>query len=237
VLAETKTDELIYAFLQRYLEMLNDDEDVPSNANNMFFVTCFSELRDDLGMWRSYSGGENGYAVGFKIGHLIAPQHNCLLGRVNYDLTTHRDLARKMALATVDAYKDWRSEVGEDQALKEEMEFLREWSIAITHVAPFVKDAGFSSEKEVRITRPYTAQDVDRIVILQKRTMLTRHLPLQFPAGLVNETGKHLLPISQLVVGPGRHKHISLISAHLLLAKHKYPPNLGVKSARPYQET
>jgi hypothetical protein len=237
VMAETKAEESIYAFLQRYLGTLNDDDDVPANANNMFFVTCFSELRDDLGMWRSYSGGENGYAVGFKIGHLFAPQNNCLLGRVNYDLDTHRSLARQMALATVDAYKDWRNELGEARALAEEMTFLTEWSSAITHVAPFVKDAGFSSEKEIRITRPFVAQDFDRIIILQKKTMMTRHLPLQFPAGLVKDAEKFILPISQLIVGPGRHKQVSLVSVHTLLAKYKYPSNLGVKSVRPYQET
>ncbi len=30
------------------------------------FVTCFSEVGDDLGQWRGYGGGECGYAIGFQ---------------------------------------------------------------------------------------------------------------------------------------------------------------------------
>jgi hypothetical protein len=35
------------------------------------FVTCFTEKRDDLSQWRSYSGGEGGYAIQFDVKRLL----------------------------------------------------------------------------------------------------------------------------------------------------------------------
>ena len=55
-----KTEDPTTKFLERYIELLHDNDAVPNNVALPYFVSCFSTLEDDLSQWRSYSGGENG---------------------------------------------------------------------------------------------------------------------------------------------------------------------------------
>jgi len=52
------------AFVKRYIQLLQDNEAAPNSVALPYFVSCFSSLEDDLSQWRSYGGGENGYAIG-----------------------------------------------------------------------------------------------------------------------------------------------------------------------------
>ena len=54
------------AFVERYIELLQDDDAIPNSVGLPYLVSCFTTLEDDLSQWRSYGGGENGYAIGIK---------------------------------------------------------------------------------------------------------------------------------------------------------------------------
>ena len=61
----------IEAALGTFYRLADDalaDRDYTSEGN---FVTCFSEVEDDLGQWRGYGGGECGYAIGFSSSGLV----------------------------------------------------------------------------------------------------------------------------------------------------------------------
>ena len=222
------------AFLKRYSDALVDTPELPIHAGSMYSVSCFSELEDELSQWRGYGGGENGYALGFPVRYLLGGP-NSLVGKVNYDTVLHEELATEVAAATVhfyEAVKDNRTSQDLDDF---DTEFLQYWDQAISAIAPFVKDPGFASEREVRIARQYTADDLANVVVLQKRTMMSRHLPMRLSAGLVD--GVQRLPATRILVGPGRHKRVSQISLDVFLAKHGYRWVKTDTSVRPYQET
>jgi Protein of unknown function (DUF2971) len=221
------------AFAVRFVQALEENVETPNHAHNMFFVSCFSQLEDDLGQWRSYAGGENGVALGFRLRMLI-DNPSSYVGAVNYDSELHETLAKEVAQTTLDFYTKLRARQTTDSVAEFDDAFLAYWDEQVQVLAPFVKDRGFSSEQEVRIVHPYTLEELQKVVILPRRTMMSRHLPLALPGGLVH--GRQYLPFEQLMIGPGRHKQTSLVSASLLLEKHGYTWVTFRKSVRPYQE-
>jgi Protein of unknown function (DUF2971) len=214
-------------FVKRYIELLQDDDATPNSAALPYFVTCFSALEDDLSQWRSYGGGENGYAIGVVVKDLFGTT-NSLVGQVNYDADIHSTLAREAAEATIKFYKEGLSEGIE----KWDEVFLWAWDCALTNLAPLAKDPGFSVEKEVRVIHQLQNFEMPQLVVRQRKTMMSRHLPMRFHS--VGQTAR--FPISKVIVGPCRHREITRISVDTLLRTHGYSGVPVVPSQRPYQE-
>ena len=72
-------------------------------STSEWFVTCFTQNRDDLSQWRAYGNGENGYSLGFNCGGITANiMHNkCLLAPVQYDPAIHTRITDAVAHATL----------------------------------------------------------------------------------------------------------------------------------------
>jgi hypothetical protein len=214
------------ALVKRFAELLQDNEAAPTSAPLPYFVSCFSSLEDDLSQWRSYGGGENGYAIGVMVKDLFGVP-NSLVARVNYDAETHGAVAREAAEATVKFYKEGLKEGIEDW----DNIFLELWDYTLTQVAPFLKDPGFAVEQEVRLVHLLEQTEMSQLKVRQRKTMMSRHLPMRFPSA-----GQLGVPISKVIVGPCRHREITRISVDTLLRTHGYPSGLVVSSQRPYQE-
>ncbi|NYF78370.1 DUF2971 domain-containing protein [Granulicella arctica] len=222
-------DEPTTKFTNRYIELLQDDDAAPNSVGLPYFVSCFSLLEDDLSQWRSYGGGENGYAIGIKTKDLFGAS-NSLVVRVVYDIQKHAALANQIAEATVRFYKE-----GLEAGIESwDDVFLAAWDTALTQLAPIVKDPGFELEKEVRLIHQLQAIEIPDIRVLQRKTMMSRHLPMRFP--IAAPIHRPRIPIHRVIVGPSRHKEISRISVDTLLRTHGYPTGLVISSARPYQE-
>jgi hypothetical protein len=213
---------------KRYIELLQDDDAAPNSAALPYFVTCFSSLEDDLSQWRSYGGGENGYAIGVLTKDLFGTP-NSLVGRVNYDRELHGTLAEEVAEATLRLYKEGLGAgIGDWDNV-----FLNAWDWALTQLAPLVKDPGFVAEKEVRVIHQLQDCEVAQLKVRQRKTMMSRHLPMKFPsAGQAPR-----FPVSKVIVGPCRHREITRISVDTLLRTHGYQGVHVLSSSRPYQET
>lgn len=221
------TPELIDA-AARYFD--EDDEDYPGTLP--YFVVCFTELEDAIAQWQGYGArGENGYAIGFVPGGLT--QMDGLLARVNYDPTKHDELATKVAMATVDFYqrgiKANRAATPEDWA----KEFLPVWDEKITQLAPLVKDPCWAHEKEYRIVRLLMQGQLPQLRMIQRETMMTRHLPLR----MRSDFQYPMLPIKEVIVGPCPHPAISRVSLDTLLRQHGYPGGIVRSSKRSYRKT
>lgn len=182
-----------------------------------------------LSQWRSYGGGENGYSIGFKAKDLFGVA-NSLVVRVIYDKDKHAALASQAAEATIRFYKE-----GLDQGIENwDDTFITAWDSALTQLAPLIKDPGFGLEQEVRLVHQLQLAEIAEIRVLQRKTMMSRHFPIRYPAGGL--TQKPRLPIHRIIVGPSRHKEISRISVDTLLRTYGYQSGLVSTSARPYQE-
>jgi Protein of unknown function (DUF2971) len=217
-------------FTKRFIELLEDDESAPNSVGLPYFVTCFSAQEDDLSQWRSYAGGENGYAIGIRIRDLFGVP-NSLVARVDYNRDAHTAVATDAAEATLRYFQE-----GVEAGIQGwDEQFLAAWDTSLTQIAPMVKDPGFSLEKEVRLIHQLRESEILDIQVLQRKTMMSRHLPIRFPAG--GPIHRPRIPIHRVMVGPGRHKEITRVSVDTLLRTHGYPTGLVVSSARPYQET
>lgn len=221
-------------FLEKALSYFKEDTEYPAQSGLPYFVTCFSETADDLSQWRAYGSGENGYSIGFKAENLRAVPTSVLV-RVNYDSDLHKTLAAEVAEATIIFFRDGFRNFGQDDLDRWTGDFLTAWDLAITQAAPFVKDPGFKSERECRIVKPFRAEDLGNLRFVQKNTLMSRHLPLQ--PGRINSIQPYRLPIAQIMVGPGRHRHVSRISVDTLLRQRGYPTGMVTTSRIPFQIT
>jgi hypothetical protein len=233
VLSKYNGDDSVKTFVTRYLKLIEEVSRVPSHAPSPFFVACFSREEDSLSQWRAYCGGENGYAIEFKAKNLFGLPN--LLVKVNYDKALHEKIAGEVAEATVRFYEEGLVGGNADQIAGWENEFLAAWDSRISYLAPLVKDPGFSAENEYRVLHEFTTADLIQMAVLQKKTMMTRHIPLSFPLG--GEAWVPRLPIEKVMVGPCRHPAITGISVDTMLRKMGYGSGKVVHSARPLQET
>ncbi len=219
-------DESTSRFVKKYMELLQDDDTTPILADLPYFVTCFTPLEDDIGHWKGYSGGENGYAIGVRTKDLYGPEYS-LVGRVNYDSRVHTAIVEEAALKTVEYYTEGR-QLG--LANWDDL-FLAVWNSALTQLIPFVKDPGFATEKEVRLVHYLQESEIPDLKVLARRTLMSQHLPMRFGAS----KEKPRFPIAKVIVGPGRHRQISHRSVSTLLRNNGYPSDLVVASERPFQ--
>jgi hypothetical protein len=218
------------ALNERLIKALSEEPENPSHAPSAWFVTCFSGQRDDLTQWCHYSGGENGYAIGFLAKGFFG--RGSLVVRVNYDEKEQRAAAAEIAKAT---FRFFREGIENKRAPSLETwteEFLAHWAKVIGQLAPMVKNHAFKAENEVRIVHELQVNEMSQLRFRQKATLMSRHLPLVFPWAV-----SHTLPIVEVIVGPSRHKQITRISVDTLLRQKGYN-NVPVSvSQSPYQMT
>jgi len=226
-------DETTLEFLDVALNYFKENPDFPAQAVVPYFVTCFSDEKDDLSQWRAYAGGENGYAIGFKARDLMGCK-NCMLARINYDGNLHRELAQKAAAATVKFFHEGIKKYAPVDKTKWSGEFFEAWEPAITMAAPLVKDPAFAKESECRIVKGFH-NEIDQLKFIQKGSLMSRHLPIQ--PGVGTASGSYRLPIAEVMVGPCRHPQISRTSIDTLLRQKGYETGLVSISKIPFQIT
>lgn len=210
-------------------------------STSEWFVTCFSSNRDDLSQWRAYGDGENGYAIGFDVPTMMVSivSNQCLLVPVHYDQSTHIRITDAVADATVRFFlQGWQAKQSSNLSIEQwTQSFLTAIVDDITYLAPAMKNSGFAPECEWRIIHRLEPADIGKMVFLQKRTLMSRHLPLSYKAvGSMDDS--RLLPIHEIMVGPSRHREISKVSVGDLLRTNGYAEsqrNVTV-SAIPFQQ-
>jgi hypothetical protein len=226
--SESTGNQSILEFIDSALEHFKEDTQYPTRAIVPFFVACFSEEKDDLSQWRAYGGGENGYAIAFRAGNLGEG-----LARANYDVTAHRELAKRATDATVRFFLDGLSGRPVQEKAIWTSEFLAAWDSAITLVAPIIKHPGFYKERECRIIKSFLADDLAQLRFIQKGTLMSRHLPLRPSRDPGSDT--YILPIAEVMVGPCRHPEITRTSVDTLLRQKGYEAGLVSISKIPFQ--
>jgi hypothetical protein len=237
---DVKADDTDESYLlDRIIKATREAQALPTNLPSVWFVTCFSKEKDDLSQWRAYSGGENGYAIAFLAAGLFG-RANGIVARVNYSQDEQREVAMRVARATLEFFKEGlhARATGEiDDASKEAwaIEFLPFWEALIGRLAPMVKDPAFRGENEYRIIHELQNTEFSLLQFRQKQSLMSRHLPLVYPPQN-HATPSHLLPIAEIMVGPSRHKEISRISVDTLLRQRGYTIPVTI-SAIPFQMT
>jgi hypothetical protein len=221
------------ALLARLITVLSEEPNVSPHLPSWWFVTCLTKEKDDLSQWRAYSGSGDGYAIGFYgsglFGPALGPVH--ALVRVNYDAQLHKELAAKVAQATMRFLREGLERRANDSPQDRDMwtsDFLTDWFARIGLFGPVVKDPSFHAENEYRIVHQLQVQELPKLRFKQKQTLMSRHLPLVF----------QVLPIAEVMLGPThRHREISRISIQTLLQQQGYSTVPVSFSTIPFQPT
>jgi len=227
-------NELAQGFLQSVLDETHESPEMPGHADSKFFVSCFTELQDDINQWLKYGGehGENGYAIGFRaIGLRI--DGNTAVVRVNYDTALHRRLAEDAARLTLDYYLEGLVGDRAQNPAQWAKEFFEAWDQAIYRLSPIAKDQAFSAEREYRMIHELQSYDMPFVRYQQKSSLLGRYIDLK-PNGWEGLRVPRL-PIQKVMIGPGRHKGITKRSVESLLQQMGYTGVDVLLSERPVQ--
>jgi hypothetical protein len=187
------------------------------------FVACFSEVKDALGQWRGYGGGECGFAIGLQPSGLQAVARTrrwSLLVPLNYEADKHRAVAEDVLRRAKQFFLEGlqRSPPSIEQWA---IQFLNAFAEAVDVVGVSVKHPAFRDEAEWRLAMQLLPEDVTSLIFRQKRTLLARHLPINVAVN-VGAAGRHLVPITRIYVGPGPAQRVSQVSVGDLLKKYGY---------------
>jgi hypothetical protein len=200
VIAES-TDHGSVAFLEIVLELVKEEPTNPTQGVSKFFVTCFSSAKDDLNQWGKYQKSSAGrYAIGFYPAGLNR-EPNSTLYRVIYDRQKQEEAAKRIVEATVNFY---RKGLTGDRLNDPELwarEFFLGWDDWIYKLSPLTKSFAWESEREFRIVHELKVAEFPRVRFAQKKTMLARYLPLDFPCWVKERSAR--LPIASVMIGPG----------------------------------
>ena len=221
-----------------FFDKMNEALSGDTTSSVGMFVTCFSALSDDLSQWRAYGGGEGGYAIGFDADWLgtIGAQRGDILAPVRYDEKRNREFAGSVANVMFDIFlhAPQTTTPGKDRDAWM-ADYLTYWSDQLTPYAVLIKHPSFQTEAEWRCIRILRPEDALLLEFQQRQSMMSRHLPRKFPPP--EHPDAKLLPISQIIVGPCRHREVSRISIGDLLLKASYPDDriMVTVSAVPFQ--
>jgi hypothetical protein len=227
-------DDVAQEFLQGVLDETEELPEMPSHADSKFFVSCFSELQDDINQWLKYGGehGENGYAIGFRaIGLRI--DGNTVVVRVNYDSALHQRIAEDAARLTLEYYLEGLVGDRAENPAQWGKEFFQAWDQAIYRLSPVVKNSAFNSEREYRMVHELQSYDMPSVRYQQKSNLLGRYMDLK-PNGWEGLSVPRF-PIQKVMIGPGRHKGITKRSVESLLQQMGYTGIEVLLSERPVQ--
>ena len=227
-------NEVAQRFLQGVLDETEELPEMPGHADSKFFVSCLSELRDDINQWLKYGGehGENGYAIGFRaIGLKI--DGNTAVVRVNYDAALHERIAEDAARLTLEYYLEGLVGDRAENPAQWGKEFFQAWDQAIYRLSPIAKNEAFSAEREYRMIHELQSYDMPFVRYQQKSSLLGRYIDLK-PNGWEGLRVPRL-PIQKVMIGPGRHKGITKRSVESLLQQMGYTGIEVLLSERPVQ--
>ena len=179
-----------------------------ARALSEVYVTCFTELGDDLSQWRAYgSSAAARYAVGFDTGPLKRIQQtsgDIGFARVLYDQALQESAVREML---VHAYKFTQENPAIEQAY-----FVSATAREIGRILPLLKSPAYHAEREWRAVLISNADQVAALEFDTSRGSIRPYVMLPFVA-------EEPLPIVSLrVMAPSRPEP-ALKAAGLLLRK------------------
>jgi hypothetical protein len=213
--------------LFRVVEATLSDRDFSATWH---FVTCFSEVEDDLGQWRGYGGGQCGYAIGFNLEAIMQALPVRRLGAIllpmNYDIARQQVLVKDVIENAKRFFLDGLNRY--PNAEKWAAEFVAAFAWELDIFACLFKHPKFAGEHERRIVTALADTDLPSLTFIQKNTLLARHLPLD----LRMTNGK--LPITRVVIGPGPAQRVTQVSVGTLLKQQGYDVPIEMSSV-PYR--
>ena len=193
------------------------------------YICCFCEFENLLSQWRGYADNGGGVSIEFdaqgfrQYSGEDSPLGLTRLWRVVYKETSQRNVVRKAL-----DYPYWPPS-------QDPTDPVRYIADALAFFLPTFKNADFIDEKERRLiftpgpVNPPTAR------FRVRAGMLVPYMRMRDMAGLPPEAPPRPLPITRVLVGPGRHRVLNRDSLRMALDAHGYAKVPVDVSSTPYR--
>lgn len=188
------------------------------------YAVCFCGSSDVLSQWRGYGGSEQGVAMVFDRQALAARMaakkaalYPVVYGKVKIESTISRALEEELAHLSRSAEAlTWSEEARDAEAYR-----------AMCRLLPQFKHAGFRDERELRFV-VQQEQVRTNVCFRPARNVLVPYLKLLDPDGAP-------LPLTSVIVGPGRDQDLTVHSLEIFLKHEGYASTKVRKSNVPFR--
>jgi hypothetical protein len=220
-LLNTVTEPEQSSFLKWVLGAIEDNPDDPVHGSGFAYVCCFSADRDELTQWERYgrkgSAHNWGYAIAFDE---QLPGQGSILFKVIYSREKQETAAAAVAQATLSYYLKGLTGDRRQSPERWREEFFPIWDGIMYPLVAAVKDSHWARENEYRIYFNGREANLHSFGFKQRDSMLSRYYKLT----ALNADGKPgLLPIREIMIGPGNHTAFTKLNLQLLLRQLEYP--------------
>jgi hypothetical protein len=159
------------------------------------FVTSFCFEGDNLGQWRGYSDGGQGFAIGFDRDRLasVGRPRGYSLARLQYEKAEQEEQLESAVRDAIPILADWSE--NRDTAPSASMQLLL-LGYGFLFAMLSVKNPYFRDEREWRLVRVVLPQEP-----VNRGTRMRGTIPVPYEVvSLVDENGR--IPIHEVVIGP-----------------------------------
>ena len=159
------------------------------------FVASFCVDGDNLGQWRGYSDGGQGFAIGFDRDRLakVARPHGYSLARLQYEKSEQEEQLESAVRDAIPILADWSD--NKDAAPSASMQLLL-LGYGFLFAMLSVKHPFFRDEREWRLVRVVLPQEP-----VNRGTRMSGTTPVPYEVvSLVDQDGR--TPIHEVVIGP-----------------------------------
>lgn len=190
------------------------------DSSNIVFAASLSGKRDDLSQWRAYGGPEGGVSIGFDFDRLMGSVTRLgstwRLLPIEYSVVRQRKYAKLIATEGVKLYEKCCRVAGKDVDVDD---FAFEYMKEATLVASIIKHNAFRAENEWRLVKILDPPDPTDVKFFAKETVVVP----AFDFDLSHPAVSGRIPLSEIVVGPGRMAEHSAAAIRALLVQRGYP--------------
>jgi len=182
--------------------------------NAHYFVTSLSEHGDLLSQWRGYTPDGNGFSLGFnveKMNRILSERREFEFVPCIYDRSEQENLINNLIDYALDM---WEQDATPFSEYTTEMSaypplLLRVFS---SFLAPILKDASFSEEKEWRLI--LLQNDIYKRRFRMGKSFVTPYLEID----LLEKPGSPgSMPLDEVIIGPTPNPDLSTLSIRMLL--------------------
>ena len=208
-------------------------------GTNRHFVACFCEEGDLLSQWRGYAS-PGGYAIGLDASEIVTASSMKMFQRVWYDIAEVGNLMEEWACLTTDGFVAvFGDSLREYEDGKAASNFAPSWGemlynfearffARLEYCCSLVKHPSFEEEREWRVLRSRSSSrnEVSKISFREGSLGLTPYAVLDF------SNDKGLVPLKEIIVGPGRNMDLRIRSVSLLLEELGYGSDVRVIASK-----
>lgn len=215
-------DNVVKEFENVSMGTIIEDSRMHGNLQSLkdanIYVSSFSKHPDLLSQWRGYTGGNQGFAIGFdfkKMGTL-ASNAGLLLAECIYKPDIQIQMAKEMKQMIIKSH---------DPLVVRDLSYRNPQIYQfICKSFPLFKESSFKEESEWRFITPIIADNDDRIDFRIKGNLIIPFYKINF-----REYCKENI-ISEILIGPGPHKNLCDAALSIMLRRYDYS-NVGIRSS------